>query len=222
MTSNVAGCFRLIALCTLLISASCQPSPISSTAFSSIPTASTSTPFLPQQSSLPPEDLGLSDSHQDQQSTNHDLATMEDDREFLYSREELQSITTSILSGINVRRTAEGLSPLIMHETLKNVAFSRAEDMVARDYFSHTDPDDGGIPARQLLTASDFSGRLAENLFATTGPLNDVAVKTLEAWFNSPIHRANLMDPSFRYTGLGLMGDGVWWKVTQVFAEYGP
>jgi uncharacterized protein YkwD len=220
MTSNVAGHFRLIALFTLLISSSCQASPTSSTTISSIPTPSAATPFMPQQSTLLSDDMSLSDSNQ--RSPDRDPAAMVDNGEFPFSREELQSITTSILSGINVRRTAEGLSPLIVHETLKDVAFSRAEDMVARDYFSHADPGGGSIPARQLLTASGFSGRLAENLFATTGPLNDVSVKTLEAWFNSPMHRANLMDPSFRYTGLGLMGDGVWWKVTQVFAEYGP
>ena len=141
---------------------------------------------------------------------------------FLYTRGELVRYAEIILAEANRRRAEESLPPLVAHDLLIGLAFTRSEDMVARSYFSHIDPVDGTIPAQIYLTSAGFGGVVAENIFATTAPLPEVVEITMRAWMGSDSHRENLLNPAYHYSGAGLMGDGTWWKVTQLFAERKP
>jgi uncharacterized protein YkwD len=73
-----------------------------------------------------------------------------------------------------------------------------------------------------LLVAAGYGGAMAENLFASTESVGQLADAAMAAWMGSPAHRQVILDPRYRYLGVGLMGDGTWWKVSQVFAERGP
>lgn len=136
-----------------------------------------------------------------------------------FRRSVLMPVAQEIVGIVNSERIAQGLPALTAPPVLMGVAFERSEDMVARGYFSHEDPEDGSTLAWSLLVGAGFGGRLGENIFATPGDLEDVASIALAAWLGSPAHRDQILNPAFHYTGVGLMGDGTVWKITQVFAE---
>jgi uncharacterized protein YkwD len=131
-------------------------------------------------------------------------------------------VAESILEMANTERQALGLAALSSSSTLMGIAFGRSEDMVGRGYFDHADPVDGHLAAETLLVDGGFGGRLGENLFSYNGPLNDLALDALASWMSGPDERSLILDPDFRLTGVGVMGDGSWWTVTQLFAETGP
>lgn len=141
---------------------------------------------------------------------------------FRYSRAELRGSAEAVILLINEERGQAGLSPLQAENRLSDLAFLRSEDMVARDYFSHQDPLDGSTPADLLLPALGYGGLLSEIIFATTAPLPEVPQAALTWWMNSDVHRRNLLEARFHDIGIGLMGDGTWWKVTGLLAESGP
>lgn len=142
--------------------------------------------------------------------------------DFLYTRQELRPATEEIVRLINEERRQAVTASLAIDPALADLAFVRSEDMIARDYFTHEDPLDGSVPAHVLLPAAGFGGMLSEIIFATTAPLDDLPSAAVEWWMNSDIHRRNLLEPRFHLVGIGLMGDGTWWKITGLLAEAGP
>jgi uncharacterized protein YkwD len=135
---------------------------------------------------------------------------------------ELTSLGNALLVGVNQRRINAGLPPLKATAELTEIAQLRAEDMVVRDYFGHTDPSSGAALVEPLMMSAGFTGRVAENIYATNAPQPTLVDQVVAAWFDSPSHRASLLDPELRLTGVGLAGDGSWWKICQVFAQQGP
>lgn len=116
---------------------------------------------------------------------------------------------------INGERAAAGLAALVMDEDARKVARAHSEDMVARDFFSHINPDgldpfqridDAGIP---YVSAGE---NLAWNNAATP------AETAVSGWMASPPHRANILRPQFDRTGMGVAVKGLGtYYFTQVF-----
>jgi uncharacterized protein YkwD len=116
---------------------------------------------------------------------------------------------------VNTERVAEGLEPLIMREDLRLVARVHSEDMVARDFFNHDNPD-GESPFDRAAEAGIVYRRYGENIAWNnfSNPVNTAVT----GWMNSPGHRANIMDASFTHTGMGVAHDGAGgYYFTQVF-----
>ena len=132
------------------------------------------------------------------------------------------TLADALLVGVNQRRIDAGLAPLKAKAELIEIAELRAEDMVVRDYFGHTDPLSGDPLVEPLIKSAGYTGRVAENLYATDAAQDELVDQVLTAWFNSPSHRASLLDPELQFTGVGLAGDGTWWKICQVFAQRAP
>jgi uncharacterized protein YkwD len=128
----------------------------------------------------------------------------------------------ALVKGINLERGREGLGTLQLKTDLVDLAFSRARDLVSRGYFDHLDPLDGRLSAEQGLVQAGYAGKLGEVLVAVFGPAEALAPKALQAWWASDPHRQVLMDPEYRYIGVGLASDQVWWKVVVLLAEHAP
>lgn len=100
---------------------------------------------------------------------------------------------------VNRHRASIGCTSLVWYENVATVAQRHSEDMVARRFFAHTNPDGESLFDR--LKAADIAYRSAgENLAAgqaTTG-------QVLGAWLASPGHRANVEDCTFTHQGVGL------------------
>jgi uncharacterized protein YkwD len=128
----------------------------------------------------------------------------------------------AIAEAINRLRLATGVEPLVIDDGLTRMAFARSADMVARGYLSHEDPLNGNNIPYRLMTNAGYAGLLGENVFASQADLDRLVDEAVDGWLRSATHRATAMAPTFHFTGVGLMSDGEWWKVTQLFAEQLP
>lgn len=106
----------------------------------------------------------------------------------------------SLLSDTNQQRAANGEDALALNSQLNQAAQAKADDMAARDYWSHDTPD--GKTPWTFMTAAGYNYQTAgENLaygFAT-------AADTLTGWMNSSEHRANILNTSYRDVGFGII-----------------
>ncbi|MCL4403805.1 CAP domain-containing protein [Patescibacteria group bacterium] len=110
----------------------------------------------------------------------------------------LASILPSILvSDTNANRTADALHPLRTSALLTEAAQLKANDMAAKGYFSHVSPN-GETPWYWLDQVGYNYEYAGENLAVNFTDSNDV----VNAWMNSPEHRANILDG--RYTQIGI------------------
>lgn len=104
----------------------------------------------------------------------------------------------SLLSDTNAERSANGVTPLSLNEKLDAAAQANADDMAARDYWSHNTPD--GNPPWVWVTNQGYAyQKLGQNL--ATG--FDDEQSTVDGWMASPPHRENLLDPAYTQVGFG-------------------
>lgn len=119
---------------------------------------------------------------------------------------------------VNVQRTNEGLAALIMDEDVRAVARGHSEDMAARDFFDHVNPD-GLDPFERLAAAGIAYTWAGENIAWNNYP--DPVPTAVEGWMNSQGHRENILRQQFTHTGMGVASDGAGgYYFTQVFTAY--
>ena len=104
---------------------------------------------------------------------------------------------------INQKRAAAGCGPLTVDPRISRAAQKHSDDMRSRGYFEHDAPD-----------GDSFSDRLSAEGYPEPGGENiakgqDDAPQVVREWMESPGHRDNIEDCSFRTTGVGLSG-GYW------------
>ncbi len=107
---------------------------------------------------------------------------------------------SSLLSGTNNQRVANGLGALALNSMLSRAAQAKAQDMMTNDYWSHVSPS--GVTPWYWITNAGYSYQTAgENLaygFATSAD-------TITGWMNSPEHRANILNTSYKDVGFGII-----------------
>ena len=107
----------------------------------------------------------------------------------------------------NNQRTQNGLSALKLDTETLRVARIKAQDMVDNNYFSHNSPTYGS--PFQMLNSFKISYKTAgENIAGNSS--NSSAVT---AWMNSSGHKANILNSSFNYTGIGVVKSSKYGKV---------
>ncbi|MCL5009064.1 MAG: CAP domain-containing protein [Patescibacteria group bacterium] len=120
---------------------------------------------------------------------------------FLPARVRASDLTIeNILTAINHERSLRNLLTLNTDSRLSSAAQSKADDMQARHYFSHTDPEGNYIWPKIVAAGYTPYLELGENLaieFYNTESL-------VNAWMNSPTHRANILNDGFKDQGMGL------------------
>ncbi len=108
---------------------------------------------------------------------------------------------------INKQRTANGLSALKVDSEVQRVAKIKAQDMVNNNYFSHNSPT-YGTPFQMLQSFKVSYKTAGENIAgnsSNTGAVN--------AWMNSSGHKANILNNSFNYTGIGVVSSPKYGKI---------
>ena len=118
----------------------------------------------------------------------------------------------------NEERTKAGLSPLTYNEKLAVAAEKKAQDMFAKDYWSHYGPS-GETPWDFILGSGyqyEFAGEnLAKNFLFTDGVVN--------AWMDSPTHRENILRSEYSDVGFamvnGVLNGEETTLVVQMFAK---
>lgn len=112
-----------------------------------------------------------------------------------------------VLRLVNQERAKVGCSPLSKSGALTKLAEAFSDEMAAQNFFDHTDPSGKDPWAR--ATALGISNLGAENI--ARGQATAQAV--MDAWMNSPGHRANILDCGFKTLGVGVHfgAGGPWW-----------
>jgi len=113
----------------------------------------------------------------------------------------------------NAERAGHRLGPLAPQEQLTACAQAFSADMIARAFFSHTDPD-GREPWDRAVAAGYLYSRIGENI--ACGQVTPAEV--VQGWMDSPGHRRNILTPEFTEIGVGYVTGGPYgpsW--TQVF-----
>lgn len=103
-------------------------------------------------------------------------------------------------------RADHGLAPLSRSGALEAAARRHGTDMVTRRYFAHVSPS-GGTLDKRARRAGYLTGPcwiLGENL-GWAPPALASARAVVDAWMDSPSHRAVILDPRFRQIGVGLI-----------------
>ena len=103
------------------------------------------------------------------------------------------------LESINRDRTRYGLQPVVLDETLNAAAQAHTDDMAAQDYFGHISLDGSDPVARALKAGVSQSLLVGENL-APGGSVEEMEAGLMA----SGIHRANILNPSWRRVGIGV------------------
>lgn len=104
-----------------------------------------------------------------------------------------------IISLANDARAENNLGELKTSGLLAKAAQAKANDMLARQYFSHNTPD--GATPWSFIKAVGYSYTTAgENLAIDFTQAESVQ----SAWMNSPGHRANILNGNFTEIGIGI------------------
>ena len=111
---------------------------------------------------------------------------------------------------VNELRKSNGLNTLKYDWQLSRVARYKSEDMQKNKYFSHTSPTYGS-PFTMMKNFGISYKTAGENI--AKGYSTPKAV--VDAWMNSPGHRANILNASFTHIGVGYVSSGNYW--TQMF-----
>jgi uncharacterized protein YkwD len=112
----------------------------------------------------------------------------------------------------NARRAENNAPPLSSLPVLELTAQAHAEDMVARNFFSHVSPD--GKTLEDRLTAQHYYDQFYEThcncrIFAAENIAKGYqdAKEVVQGWMDSPGHRQSLLNPNYTWIGIGLAGD---------------
>lgn len=106
---------------------------------------------------------------------------------------------TEIVNLTNIQRGKNGLGTLTENSLLDQAAQAKASDMFANDYWAHYSPS--GKSPWVFITGAGYKYVYAgENLARDF----DNAKSVVDAWMNSPSHRANLLDHNFKEIGVAV------------------
>ncbi len=114
---------------------------------------------------------------------------------------DLRAIERQVFLLVNEERRKLGIGALEWDPELAAAARRHSYNMAARWFFSHTDPERGGLD-RRLRSEGIRWRRCAENIFREQGHA-DPAAKAVEKWGDSPGHRANMLNRFLSRTGVG-------------------
>jgi uncharacterized protein YkwD len=119
----------------------------------------------------------------------------------------LARVRTAILCLHNQVRARHGLPPLRENAHLRSAARGHSRNMVSDGFFEHTAPSGATMVDRILRTryvGPDEGWALGENLAWGTGSLA-TARGAIDAWLDSPGHRANILRRAYREVGIGIV-----------------
>lgn len=106
-----------------------------------------------------------------------------------------------VLNLVNDERAKAGLEALSWGTTCEAAANTRAKELIAS--YSHTRPD--GSSWQTACPIPQTGGMSGENLNAGNAAVSPETV--VASWMNSADHRANILNPNFKYLSVGFVFD---------------
>ena len=129
------------------------------------------------------------------------------------SKMSTEEMEKDVIKLVNEERSKHGLGLLKVDETLTKAARLKSNDMQQNEYFDHESPAYGG-PTDMLkdIFGYEFNGYYlgaGENIASG----QTTARQVVDDWLNSKAHKENILNPNYKYIGVGLK-DKIW---TQLF-----
>ena len=124
--------------------------------------------------------------------SNNSGSTNQDSTSFADYQQEVVNL-------VNKERAKYGLSALKSNSSLANVATIKSQDMVNKNYFSHTSPTYGS-PFDMMKQFGISYKTAGENIAMGQKTPSEVVT----AWMNSEGHRKNILSSSFTQIGVGV------------------
>lgn len=154
------------------------------------------------------------------QTTNNNTQTSQKDNTATAPSKTPPSTTTSDVNAFeqevvkltNAERTKAGLAPLKTDDQLMAAAREKSQDMQSKNYFSHTSPTFGSPFDRMKALGITYKSA-GENIAQGQRTPQEV----VQAWMDSPGHRANILNEKFTHIGVGYVKSGNYW--TQQFIQ---
>jgi hypothetical protein len=119
----------------------------------------------------------------------------------------------------NQQRLSNGVDPLMRNDLLDCAAQLKLEDMFRGQYFAHESPEGNGIEVSVERAGYQYI-LIGENL--ALGNFADEQ-NLVEGWMNSPGHRQNILNDSYREIGLATQVGEMWgsetWLAVQIFGR---
>lgn len=128
---------------------------------------------------------------------------------------DIKTIENEVVRLVNVQRSQAGLQTLTQNWQLSRVARYKSQDFIDKNYFSHTSPTYGS-PFTMMQNFGISFTAAGENIASG----QQSAAEVMNAWMNSPGHRANILSPVYTQIGVGLAKDSsgkCYW--TQMFIK---
>ncbi|HOM01531.1 MAG TPA: SafA/ExsA family spore coat assembly protein [Acetivibrio sp.] len=113
--------------------------------------------------------------------------------------DDIKAQENEVIRLVNAERAKKGLPALKANWQLSRVARYKSQDMVDKNYFSHTSPTYGS-PFRMMENFGIKFTAAGENIAMG----QKTAAEVMNAWMNSPGHRNNILSSSFSEIGVGL------------------
>ncbi|WP_274557737.1 CAP domain-containing protein [Streptomyces spiramyceticus] len=122
-------------------------------------------------------------------------------------------LAAQVIEMVNTERDKHGCSPVTSNAKLQAAAQRHSDDMAARNFYDHTNPDGAG-PGERITAAGYRWTTYGENIYKSPQD----ARTAMDGWMKSPGHRGNILNCAFKEIGVGinLSSNGPWW--TQNFA----
>ena len=121
---------------------------------------------------------------------------------------DLSSYETAMVAALNADRTSRGLVAVRVDPRLMEIARARSDDMVAKHYFDHRQPD--GRNVFDILSASHITWFSAGEIIATNNYAMDLTISVANRqWMESAGHKAIIVSTNYNYVGVGLAIDPI-------------
>ncbi|MEV4561756.1 sigma-70 family RNA polymerase sigma factor [Kitasatospora sp. NPDC049285] len=117
-------------------------------------------------------------------------------------------LAQQVLELVNTERAKNNCPPVKSNAQLATAAQKHSDDMAARSFFDHTNPDGAG-PQQRIDAAGYRWSAWGENIARGQKDASSV----MDSWMNSPGHRANILNCGYAELGVGihLGAGGPWW-----------
>lgn len=128
-----------------------------------------------------------------------------------------QSLSANgVIIQTNKQRTVAGLPALSVNAQLTAAATEKLNDMFTKQYFEHVSPQ--GVGPSDLAKSMGYAYVLVGENLALGNFNGDAAL--VEAWMNSPGHRANILNTKYQEIGVAVkegmyQGNKVWLAVQE-------
>lgn len=112
---------------------------------------------------------------------------------------DIKTIENEVIRLVNIERSKRGLQTLRANWELCRVARYKSQDMINKNYFSHTSPTYGS-PFKMMETFGIRFSAAGENIAMGQRSAQEV----MNSWMNSPGHRSNILSATYSEIGVGL------------------